>query len=216
MPDPSIARTPARPSPHDLLAPYPQLRPPVSTARAAVTIVLREGDDDVELLLIERAANERDPASGQVALPGGRVDARDGSLADTAVRELEEEVGIPPADVLDTLRFVRVEEARRFNMSVGVFAASLADSAPSPSPRSAVEVAHVFWIPRHELAVPGTPVEQLTSRGPAAVPATRYEGHVIWGFTRRVVRSFFGFAEEDDGVGTVFAPGRPAPDPPPS
>ncbi len=182
--------------PSHFLERFPRLSPPVSTARAAVTIVLRSGGDDVEVLLIELATNPLDLASGQVALPGGHVDGRDGSLADTALRELEEEVGIPPADVLETLRYVRTAEARRFGLQVGVFAAELPAASRAPSPRSAVEVAHVFWLPRGELARTEW-TNQLTSRGELAVPTTRYGGHALWGFTRRVLREFFSLPAED-------------------
>src|SRR5579863_3134683 len=137
-PTPTPSATPAVRSPEEFLGRFPKLYPPVSTARAAVPIVLRQGSEEVEVLLIERAANPQDPASGQVALPGGRVDPTDGSLADTALRELEEEVGIPPADVSDSLRFVRTEEARRFGMHVGIFAAELPERAHAPTPRSVI------------------------------------------------------------------------------
>ncbi len=192
-------------TPGSLLDRFPRLTPPVTTARAAVTIVLRQGSDEVEILLIERAANPHDPASGQVALPGGRVDHRDGSLADTAMRELEEEVGIPAADVLESRGFVRTIEARRFGMDVGVFAAELPESARGPTARSAVEVAHVFWLPSSHLGRTEL-VPQLTGRGPAPVRATRFQGHVLWGFTRRVLRDFFALPIEDDSVGPPFAP----------
>ena len=62
---------------------------------AAVALILRETrDDDVELLFIKRATREDDPWSGQIALPGGRHQASDASLEETAVRETREEVGL--------------------------------------------------------------------------------------------------------------------------
>lgn len=199
-------------SPEDWLGRFPKLFPPVSTARAAVTIVLRQGQHGVDVLLIERASNPTDPASGHVALPGGRVDRRDGSLADTAMRELEEEVGIPPADVLDSLRFVRTAQARRFGLDVGVFAAELGASARGPTPRSAVEVAHVFWLPASELRRSEL-VPRMDREATFTARATRYEGHVLWGFTRRVLRDFFALPTEDDGGGLPFAPSPGAGDP---
>ena len=68
--DPRGTPPPAAPSVPSLLAPFPVLTPPVATAGAAVTIVLRAGAAEPEVLLIERAPNPADPASGQVALPG--------------------------------------------------------------------------------------------------------------------------------------------------
>ena len=64
-----------------------------SPARAAVLlgIVLR---DEPMVLLTERTAH-LSTHSGQVAFPGGRADPEDASPAHTALREAEEEVGLP-------------------------------------------------------------------------------------------------------------------------
>ncbi|MGB6501175.1 MAG: CoA pyrophosphatase [Thermoplasmata archaeon] len=181
------------------------LNPPIETAGAAVTIVLRDGASDTEVLLIERSRNPRDPASGQVALPGGRVDERDSHLRATAVRELEEEVGLTEGDLLGPVRFVRVEPAPRFRLRVGVFTGELGPHASSPTARNPQEVAHVFWFPRAHLEA-AEPYRVFTDRGPLELPASRFEGHVLWGFTRRVVRDFFDLGPESDVGGTPFAP----------
>jgi 8-oxo-dGTP diphosphatase len=196
----------------DLLGRFPVLVPPVTTAAAAVTIVLREGGSGPELLLIERATNPSDPASGQVALPGGHVAERDGSLLATAIRELEEEVGLSRTDFADPLRFVRAENARAFAIRVGIFAGELSHDANAPSVRSADEVAHVFWLPGSELGTTRR-VTQRTSRGPLEVNATVFEGHVLWGFTRRALRDFFGLPVEDEPIGHLFAPKPSATEP---
>jgi len=189
----------------DLLGRFPVLAPPVSTAGAAVVIVLRQGLHSIETLLIERAEREDDPASGQVGLPGGHVDERDGSLVETALRELEEEVGLRRSDLEGELRYVSTELAIRFGLKVGIFVAALGPDAAPPSIGSADEVAHVFWLPRRALGVTHA-VERETSRGWANVPATVYEGHVLWGFTRRILCEFFGVANQDEGIGPVFVP----------
>ena len=195
----------------EILARFPVLAPPVSTAGAAVVIVLREGRSEVETLLIERAERAEDPASGQVAFPGGHVSEGDGSLAVTALRELEEEVGLSRSDFAGDLRYVDTVLAIRFGLKVAVFVAALAPDAKLPSARSVEEVAHVFWLPRSALSA-SRPIERETSRGLAEVHATVYEGHILWGFTRRVLCQFFGVPTDDAFIGPVFAP-RVTPEP---
>jgi 8-oxo-dGTP pyrophosphatase MutT (NUDIX family) len=64
---------------------------------AAVIGLLLEGPqyvDDPRLLLIERSSELREHA-GQIAFPGGKPEPSDRDLLDTALREAEEEVGLP-------------------------------------------------------------------------------------------------------------------------
>lgn len=125
-----------------------------------------------------------------MALPGGRVDESDGTLVDTALREFEEEVGLGPGDLTAPPRFVAIVAAPIFSMHVGVFAAELAAQGRAPVARSPTEVAHVFWLPAGSLRS-SSPVTRDTPRGPREVDAVLHEGHVLWGFTRRVLRGFF-------------------------
>lgn len=201
----------APPTIHELLGRFEALAPPVSTAGAAVTIVLREGAREVETLLIVRAENPQDPASGDVAFPGGHVSDSDGSLASTALRELDEEVGLKESDLAGPLRYVSTEMAPRFGLRVGVFAAALAPVAQPPSARSPEEVAHVFWLPRSALGASRT-VARDTPRGTIEVHATVQDGHVLWGFTRRVLRQFFELPTEDERFGPAFAHASPPSD----
>ena len=72
-------------------------------ARAAVVIVLHDGDEGAEFVVIHRAHRRGDPWSGHMALPGGRQDAADRDLLATAVREAREEVGVDLAHHGDLL-----------------------------------------------------------------------------------------------------------------
>lgn len=64
---------------------------------AVIGLLLRDDprDDDPRLLLIERSRALRAHA-GQVAFPGGKPEAHDDDLVQTALREAREEVGLPP------------------------------------------------------------------------------------------------------------------------
>src|SRR5262249_62229968 len=81
----------------------------VVTARAAVAVILREGDPTFEILFIRRAEKDGDPWSGQMGFPGGRAEP-DEELGKTAVRETLEETGIQlaahgePLGALDEVR----------------------------------------------------------------------------------------------------------------
>lgn len=62
--------------------------------RSAVAVILREHFGQLEVLMIKRAENERDPWSGHMAFPGGRLDPGDAHGYAAAVRETEEEIGL--------------------------------------------------------------------------------------------------------------------------
>jgi 8-oxo-dGTP pyrophosphatase MutT (NUDIX family) len=179
------------PSADEILASFPGGSPPADTAGAAVFIVLRAGRRDVETLLIQRATREDDPASGQVSLPGGHVDPSDTDLRATALRELEEEVGLRRSDLVEPIRYIDTLEAKRFAMSVGIFAASLAPGSAPPTSGSPREVASIFWLPRRALARRTMMVVE-TPRGRLELPSVQLGGHVVWGFTLRVLDGLLG------------------------
>lgn len=111
--------------------------------RAAVALALVDADDgsgETAFLLTRRAASLRAHA-GQWALPGGRCDPGE-SLEETALRELEEELGLslPPSEVLGVLD----DYPTRSGYAITPVVAWLQDaSALAPDPR---EVAQAYRI----------------------------------------------------------------------
>ncbi len=66
---------------------------------AAVLVPLYEtGDGELHVVLTKRRADLRRHA-GEISFPGGRRDPEDATLADTALREAEEEIGLARAHV---------------------------------------------------------------------------------------------------------------------
>ncbi|MCI4363195.1 MAG: NUDIX domain-containing protein [Thermoplasmata archaeon] len=155
-------------------------------AQAAVTIVFRLGETATEVLLLERAYRPEDPGSGQIAFPGGHTAAVDRLLSDTALRELEEEVGLLPDDVELPLRYLATSPARAFGVNVGVFATGLEAEARPATPADPAEVSSVFWLPLTALGNRAQITVGPKGR-PRVVDATVFEGKVLWGFTRRVL-----------------------------
>lgn len=65
---------------------------------AAVAVPLQPAGDDLVVWLTKRPDGMRHHAR-EVSFPGGKREPYDDTLLDTALRELEEEVGVPPAAV---------------------------------------------------------------------------------------------------------------------
>jgi 8-oxo-dGTP pyrophosphatase MutT (NUDIX family) len=87
----------------------------VSFARpAASVIVLRDGPDGPEVLLVQRNPEQRF-MGGAWVFPGGAVHDEDGSPAEAGRRELEEEAGLPLPDAdgfVPFSRWITPEEAK--------------------------------------------------------------------------------------------------------
>ena len=105
-----------------------------------VPIIAHEGA--LTLLLTRRAAHLRFH-SGQVSFPGGRVDEADSGPEATALRETEEEIGLPRerVEVLGRLPEYRTGTGYRITPVVGLLTPPLA-LRPDPS-----EVDEVFELP---------------------------------------------------------------------
>lgn len=116
--------------------------------RAAVAIILREGVDATEMLMIRRAVREGDPWSGHMGFPGGRRDPGDASNLQCALRETAEELGVDLVQCgtqLGELTDVNTGwRADRPEMLVTPFVFQVTD-VPAMSPNH--EVAEVVWVP---------------------------------------------------------------------
>jgi 8-oxo-dGTP pyrophosphatase MutT (NUDIX family) len=173
--------------------------------RAAVAMILRTEASGLALLFIRRAEHPGDPWSGQVAFPGGRSEAGDGTLLATAVRETREEIGLDlaaDAEWLGRLDEVRaVARLRPLNLAITPFVFRL--RREDAQARALHEVESVHWIPLGELRGPGRRgTMDYEHRGtPLVFPCIRYQGLTIWGLTFRMFESLESalLAAEDQG-----------------
>jgi len=169
----------------------PQVADAPDARPAAVALVLLEGEQGLEILLIRRAERADDPWSGQIALPGGRYDGGDRDLEATAIRETREETGVDlsGAERLGVLDDLYPRTPALPPVVVRPFVFVLARRAPLvPSD----EVQRAFWLPLGRLSEPGVRREvTLTLRGAVRVlPAYVVDDEMIWGMTERIVTPF--------------------------
>ncbi len=160
---------------------------------AAVLVPIFERGGEGRLLYIRRSENVSH--QGQVAFPGGRVEPSDRHLADTALREAHEEVGIEPGTV-DLLGFLPVHNTTVSGFVVAPFVGVIGD--PQGLPHDPREVAEVFTVPIAALLDPRhRGVHEIKRAGatPMNFPAIRFDGQIIWGLTYRITLDLLAILE---------------------
>jgi 8-oxo-dGTP pyrophosphatase MutT (NUDIX family) len=168
-------------------------------AAVLVPLVMRS---ELMLLLTQRTTN-LSTHSGQVAFPGGRTDDTDIDAVDTALREANEEIGLPRdhVEVLGTLPTYITGTAYIITPVIALVKPGFT-LTPNPG-----EVADIFEVPlaylmnpanhrRHELEFDGVTRQWLSMPylDPTIVegangPTERY----IWGATAGMLRNFYRF-----------------------
>lgn len=154
---------------------------------AAVLLPLQYWQDDWHVLLTLRSSMLRHHP-GQIALPGGKVDADDATPLAAALREAHEEIGLHPDDVSVLGSLPKHETVTSFNVSP--FVGVLPDGF-EPIPEAG-EVEEVFRTPlSHVLDVEKYSIQsrrwQNIDRQFFTVPFGPY---YIWGATARMLRLF--------------------------
>ena len=163
-------------------AALPDIRP------AAVLIPVIERPSGPSVLLTERPHSMASHA-GQVAFPGGKVDACDADEVAAALREAHEEVGIDPAHVELIGRAAPYVSGSAFRITP-VLGLLPADFIAVPEPG---EVDEVFETPLSFLMDPanhatGEGVWKGRTRTFYDIP---HNGHRIWGVTAGIIRELY-------------------------
>ena len=154
-------------------------------ANAAVALLLKLENADLNVLFVKRVENLADPWSGQVALPGGKRDVADLSLMQTVVRETLEETSI---DLSAGCRFLGVLTALRSKPRPGLMILPfvvLLEHEPSIR-LNEKELEGFVWIPHGEIIRGKGSVEFSFGEVQAFVVGRM----VIWGLTFRVLEDF--------------------------
>lgn len=162
---------------------------PASARQSAVALLMSASSNGLPELLLIKRAEYKGVHSGQIALPGGKMEPDDTTMLDTAMREVNEELGIAlqtdqllgalsplhiPVSGFTVHPFVfALEQWPQFtpdNKEVSDIILAEADTFFHPENRREVELA-----------------ERSTVR---KVPAFIFEGHVVWGATAMMLSEF--------------------------
>ena len=162
----------------------------LNAQKSAVLVFLYPHENEPHLVLMKR---QEYPGvhSGQISFPGGRVEEYDTSHEDTALRETEEEIGLP-RDQIEILG--RLDDyIARTNFRITPIVAAV--SPPFELKLDPIEVAEAFEVPLSFFLDPTNHqrhlcIEHGKERHVYAMP---YQDYYIWGITAGMLFNFYEF-----------------------
>ena len=167
-----------------------QSDPKSDLPKAAVLIALTE-EENPEVIYTLRS-NKVSSHQGEVSFPGGMQEESDTSLIMTALRESEEEIGLPQNCVkilgsLDTM-------VSRFNVSVTPFVGVIPGDVELNT--SSEEIEACFKVPLSFLLKDKRYRNDEVNRNGETfyMPAYKYSSYVIWGLTAMITGNFLNRA----------------------
>lgn len=149
----------------------------------------REQLSDMSLLLTRRTERV-ETHKGQIAFPGGAQDPEDQDVIETALRETEEEVGIPRSEIeiIGTMPRLWTRTGFLVTPVLGLLKSPIEDRPIEISP---AEIDEVFWTPMKQVQDPGTYREDFLE-----VAGTQYSihsfqlgSHRVWGVTGSIIKN---------------------------
>jgi len=170
---------------------------PGDRARSSVAMLLKQGVEGLEVLLIERACNKEDFWSGHIGLPGGRLELADSGPKQAAERETMEELGLD----LETAEFLgQLPDIVPGGLPIVVSCFVYFLSAAPQLQLDAEEVADAFWFPLLKGLEPelSTSVEYRLRGRTRIFPAVKvHQGkeQPLWGITYRLLKNLKRVAE---------------------
>ncbi len=165
------------------------------TRKACVLVTLVNKEGQLYLLLTKRT-DSVEHHKGQISFPGGMVDDGDESESATALREVEEEIGIPRSaiTILGMLDDIHIPSGFIVSPVVG-YIDCLSELTTSPD-----EVAEVLLIPLEKFLDPS--LRTLETRELKGKQRQVYFYHVwkepVWGATAHIIKQLTDLIDNSD------------------
>ena len=161
--------------------------PPIEDLPKAAVLLAITAEEEPELIYTLRS-NKVSSHKGEVAFPGGREEEGDLSLADTALREAEEEIGLDRnlVEILGSLDTT----VSRYGISVTPYV-GIIPSNPNLN-ESSSEIESYFRVPISYLANDIRHRNDKVTEGGETfyMPAYKYNEYIIWGLTAMITVNF--------------------------
>lgn len=156
--------------------------------KEAAVIVLHDLSTDSIVLTLRSSLLAEHP--GEVSFPGGKCHPEDSSFLHTALRELEEELGIRSDRLLNILEMAEVFTIGGYR--IHPWYAQI--EALGPLNIDSGEVAEVFTLPISEVKKASNykRIEVMHARVLVKTVGYRYKEKMIWGATARIMRQLGG------------------------
>jgi 8-oxo-dGTP pyrophosphatase MutT (NUDIX family) len=157
--------------------------------RLAAVVIPIFANPPYEVVFVERATHLRRHA-GQIAFPGGAVDDEDeGDLARAGLRELDEEIGIPPAAVTIVGRLDPIRQLRNV-FNVTAFIGVVKPGTPLVVDLNEASAAH--RVPLAAIVTPGAVHPGVEVIGDHRIHTALFDYGTmhVWGLTGNILTEF--------------------------
>ncbi len=168
---------------------------PTALGEASVLVAVTDNPRAPAIILTRRALTMNSHA-GEVAFPGGKKDVADADLLVTALRESEEEIGLPRAlvQVVGQMSPLRSRAGLKVTPWVGIVPHDV-QLTPNPHELDAIfQVPLAYFLenpPQYEHRVRWMERDFV-------MPGWHYEGQIIWGLTAYIIADLLNVVYDAD------------------
>lgn len=154
--------------------------------KAGVLVGLVERPNGLHVVLTTRAKHLKHHP-GQVSFPGGKFEEFDRSIEETALRETQEEIGIPPQNLSTIGILPELPTISRFHVTpvVAFIESSYIPIIDKNEVDALFEVPLAFLLDPNNLKTHDLSINKQQHR----IFTLAYNGHLIWGVTAQIIHA---------------------------